>query len=156
MLMDMLGDDGTVLFEGYGDLSVSELLSVILPAYSETDMTVVAPSLPDHAAKALCYWMKKKWATVDGRLADVIGRLTVVANLSERRSPAASGWTACNPFPGRLVTRSVHQNDTAIILPDLAIYGPVNMTYGGHFTASVTRDAGIIGELRDTYARLCP
>lgn len=147
-LRKMLGDDGTVEWEGYGDLSITELLPVMLLPYSEVEMIVATPSLPNQAAESLRFWMKKKWSTRDGGRADVISRLTIVADLSEKKSPLASGWLKVNPFGNRLVLENTEQHDTAIILPDMALYGPINMAYGYHFHALATKCRQTIDELR--------
>ena len=41
-----------------------------------------------------------------------------------------------NPYGERLVLHDMRQDATAILLPDFAIEGPVNMRYGKHFTAT--------------------
>lgn len=154
-LIDSLGDNGTGLFHGYGDLSLSELFPSVIFRYSETDVLLACPWVPDSLAEVIEYWMRKTWARVNGRgNMDVISRMTVVANLSERKSPEASQWLARNPFPERLTLLSVQQADTAIVMPDLALFGPVNVAYGNHFTATATKNQELIAELRKTYASL--
>jgi hypothetical protein len=152
-----LGEDGTMMWEGYGDLSITELLPVILARYTEVEMMLVAPAVPNRAAEALAYWLRRQLVTIDGmRKVSVLSRLTVVADLSEKRSPLASAWMKENPFGERLILKNVQQNDTALILPDIALYGPMNLTYGKHFTATATKNIKTIAELRKAYANLCP
>lgn len=154
-LRESLGVDGTAFFHGYGDLSLSELLPPLLLNYSETELMVVTPCLPDMAAETIAKWMKKQWARMDGTgNVDVIARLTLITSLSEKRSPLASAWVKGKPFGDRLTLCDVQQNDTAILLPDLALYGPVNLTYGGHFTAMATKNARTIASLREQYEAL--
>ena len=156
-LRKLLGDGGTMLWEGYGDLSIAELLPVILARYTEVEMMLVAPSIPNRAAEVLSYWLRRQMVTVDGkRKVPVLARLTIVADLSEKRSPLASTWLKENPYGERLVLKNVQQNDTALILPDIALHGPFNLTYGKHFTATATKNAKTIVELRNTFANLCP
>lgn len=156
-LRKQLGDGGTMLWEGYGDLSIAELLPVILARYTEVEMILAAPSIPSRAAEVLAYWLRRQMVTVDGkRKVPVLSRLTIVADLSEKRSPLASTWLKKNPYGERLVLKNVQQNDTALLLPDIALYGPFNLTYGNHFTATITKNAKTIAELKKAYADLCP
>lgn len=145
-----------MLFHGYGDLSLNELLPVVLLAYAETDMMLVCPTLPDRAAETLLYWLRRELPRMDGKSKfHVVKSLTLIANLSEKKSPLASTWLANNPFQGRLTLHNKQQNDTALILPDLALYGAFNLTHSGHFTAIATKNAGMIDSLRSTYLSLC-
>lgn len=138
-LRDALKNGGSREIEGYGDLSLAELLPAILTRYYETDMLIAAPSVPDQAAEAIATWMRRSIARMDGRgRLNYIARLTIVAALSPELSPTASGWLRENPFPGRLTLVDMAQEDTAILLPDFAITGPVNMRYGRRFTATAT------------------
>lgn len=150
-----LGESGTGFFHGFGDLSLKELMPVIMTRYSEVEMIFVCPYLPDSAAATLQRWLHKTWARADGAGSiNAIAGLTLVTDLRETKSPVASTWLTGNPFAGRLFLCNAQQNDTAIILPDLAIFGPVNLAYGGHFTAMVTKDAQIISDLRKNYMSL--
>ena len=149
-LREKLGNGGTMFFHGYGDLSIAELLPVILTRYSETDMTIVCPALPDAAANVLQHWMDKKW----GGSKNVLRHLTLITNLHNKKSPAASKWVKNNPWPDRLVPCNIQQNDTALLLPDIAIYGGLNMSHCGHFTALASTNAKVIENLRTTYRSL--
>lgn len=154
-LRNQLGEEGTAFFHGYGDLSLSDLLPVILLRYEEVDMTVVAPSLPDLAAETLRYWLRRELPQAHGKgRVRTLSRLTLIADLSEKRSPLASTWLKDNPFGERLMLHSVQQNDTAILLPDLALFGPINLTYGGHFTAIATKNTTTIAALRKNYEHM--
>lgn len=154
-LREGLGKDGTAWWHGYGDLSLSELLPPLLLQYSEAELMVVTPALPDRAAETIAKWMKKQWARMDGTgSVYAIAHMTLVTDLSEKRSPLASTWVNEKPFGERLTLKNVQQNDTAIVLPDLALYGPINMTYGRHFTALATRNAKTIAGLRRVYEGL--
>lgn len=155
LLIDRLGDGGTVFFHGYGDLSIAELLSALLMYYCEVKMTLVVPSLPDNAAEAVAKVMRRTRARMNGAgNMNVIAHLTIVADLSERRSPMASEWVKENPFGERLTLRNVQQNDTAILLPDMALWGAMNLSYGGHFTALATKNARTIETLRGMYEEM--
>ena len=152
-LRDALGDDGTREIEGYGDLSLAELLPAILTRYAETTMLIAAPTIPDQAAETLQRWMNRQWERADGRgKMDVISRLTIVADLRRRKSPAVSAWLKENPFGDRLVLIDKPQTDTALLLPDFAITGPLNLAYGEHFTATATTNKERIGELWARYS----
>lgn len=154
-LVKRVGEGGTVLWHGYGDLSLSELLPAVLRRYAETEVTLVMPWLPDALAEIIAKWMRKQWARMDGKGSiNVISHMTLIADIRESRSPLASQWLKENPFGERLTLRSVQQNDTAIVLPGMAWYGPVNITYGAHFTAIVTKNASTIAGLREMYKGL--
>ena len=142
-------DGGTTEIEGYGDLSLAELLEPLVARYNGVELLIVAPALPDQAAEALAKWMKLTWARMDGR-GHIwrITHLTIVANLTKKRSPMASAWKKDNPWGERLTMIHRQQEDTAIVLPDFAIEGPVNMQYGHHFTATATTDPERISALR--------
>lgn len=138
-LRDSIGQHGKTRFQGFGDMSLTELLPALLTRYSETQMMIVAPTLPDQAAGVIGRWLKHQWARMDGNgKLDVIKRLTIIADLSEERSPMASDWLKDNPFEGRLTLVDRAQADTAILLPDLAITGPLNLQYGQNFICTVT------------------
>ena len=154
-LRSKLGADGTTFFHGYGDLSLAEILPVLLTRYSETEMMMVAPALPNGAAKVLKQIMEKEWAKKDGKgKLNTISRLTLVTDLRKSKSPMASSWLNENPFPERLILHDVQQGDTAIILPDIALFGAINLTYGGHFTGIATKRAKTISALKSAYEKL--
>lgn len=145
---------GTMQFEGYGDLSLAELIPAVLTRYSETELLIAAPSLPDQAAEALLAWMKKTWARMDGK-GNLwrVQHLTIVTDLSAERSPLASLWLEDNPLGERLTLVNKSQPDTAILLPDFAITGPVNMQYSAHFVAEATTD---MEKVRDLWKLFLP
>ena len=154
-LVKSLGTGGTSWWHGYGDLSLSELLQAILLRCSDTEMLLVAPSLPDMAAEEVAKGLRRRWAKADGTgSVYALSRLTLITDLSEKRSPLASTWLKDNPFGERLMLKNVQQNDTAILLPDLALFGPINLTYGGHFTAIATKNTRTIATLRTQYEAL--
>lgn len=154
-LMGQLEEGCTMLFHGYGDLSMAELLPALLVRYSGTEMILATPSLPDNTAEAVAKIMRMKHARMDGSgNVAVIRHLTLLTNLSERRSPMASAWVRNNPFGERMTLKHVQQNDTAILMPDVALIGPINLTYGGRFTALATRDARTIAALRSEYEKM--
>lgn len=148
-------DGGTTQFEGYGDLSLSELLGPLVARYNGVDIMIVAPSLPDQAAEVIDKWMKLTWARMDG-LGSVwrIEHLTIVSDLSSEKSPVASTWLKENPFGERLTLHDIQQEDTAILLPDFAITGPVNMRYGNHFVATATTLREKVKALWEQYTEL--
>lgn len=140
-LRNILEKDGTAQMEGYGDLSLTELLPALLTRYSNAEMLIAAPSLPDQAAEIIATWMRKQWARMDGcGNVNVIARLTIVSDLSEEHSPMASDWLKDNPFGERLTLVNRPQTETVILMSDFAITGPVNMRYGYHFTATATTE----------------
>lgn len=149
---DAIGTKGTMEIEGYGDLSLTELLPAILKRYAETELMIVAPTLPDQATEVIATWMRRTIARMDGngRL-NYIRRLTIVTDLSEAASPDASAWLNENPYGERLVLHDMQQDATAMLLPDFAIEGPVNMRYGKHFTATAYGKREDVEELWTKY-----
>ena len=152
---DAVGTSGTTLIEGYGDLSLTELMPALLTRYAETEMMIVAPALPDQAAEIIQTWMQKQWARSDGQgKINVIAHLTIVSELTKRKSPLAAGWLKENPFGERLTLFDVKQTETAILMPDFAIDGPVNMRYGNHFVATATGKKEDVNALWEKYKAL--
>ena len=139
MLRDAISKGGTAQFQGYGDLSLTELLPALLTRYSEAEMVIVMPALPDQAAEVIAKWMKQQWAmrTGPGKL-NTLSHLTIIADLSAEKSPMASEWLKENPFGERLTLINKTQDDTAILLPDIAITGPLNLRYGKNFVCTAT------------------
>lgn len=146
---------GTTQFEGYGDLSLTELLGPMLTRYSETEMMIVAPSLPDQAAEVIDKWMRRQWSMRDGNgKLDVISHLTIVAKLEKESSHYIAAWLKDKPFGDRLTLIEIEQDDTAILFPDFAITGPVNMRYGYHFEAMATTEPEKVAALWEKYRKI--
>lgn len=100
---------------------------------------IVAPSMPDQATEVINRWMRQQWPHANGKdKLDTIAHLTIVADLSPVKSPIMSEWMKDNPFAGRLTLINRQQADTAILLPDIAITGPLNLRYGQNFVCTVT------------------
>lgn len=153
-LRNLIGRYETREFEGYGDLSLTELLPAILAHYSEVDVMIVAPTIPDQAAEVIERSMRKQWARMDGKgKLNVIAHLTLVADMRRKKSPKAAQWLRQNPFADRLTLVNRQQGDTAILLPDMAITGPINLQYGNNFTATATASESRISMLRDRYSK---
>ena len=147
-LRDSIKDGGTTQFQGYGDMSLTELLPCLLTRYTETELLIAAPAIPDQAAEVINRWMRQQWPHANGKdKLDTIARLTIVADLSQEKSPLVSEWMKDNPFAGRLTLVNRQQADTAILLPDIAITGPLNMRYGQNFVCTVTTVAEKVREL---------
>lgn len=154
-LRDVIGNNGKTQFKGYGDLSLAEFLPALLTRYSEADMMIVAPSIPNQAASAICKWMGRRWARMDGKgKIDCISHLTVVADLGEEPSPVASSWLKDNPFGRRLSLYDRKQDNTAILMPDIAITGPMNLQYSEPFVCSVTTIPDEVSALWKEYSKL--
>lgn len=153
LLRDSIAKGGTEQFQGFGDLSLTELLPAIMTRYSETELLIAAPSIPDQAAEVIRRWMKQQWARRDGSgKLDAVRHLSIIADLGEEQSPAASLWLKDNPFGDRLTLVDRQQAETAILLPDFAVTGPVNMRYGRHFTATVTTVPAEVKKLWDKFS----
>lgn len=156
-LRNAIKNGGKREFQGYGDLSLTELLPALLTRYSETEMLIAAPAIPDQAADIIHRWMRKQWARMDGTgKIDVVTKLTIIADLSPEQSPKASEWLKENPFPGRLTLadKPVAPDQQALQLPDLAILGPLNLRYGKNFTCTATTVQEEVDALWKQYARL--
>lgn len=154
-LRDAIQNKARTQFKGFGDLSLTELLPALLTRYSETTMMIVAPSIPDQAADIIYTWLSRTWARMDGKgRLNVLSKLTVIADLSEEASPAVNMWLTNNPFPDRLVLVNKAQDDTALLLPDIAITGPLNMRYDKEFVCNVTAIPDEVSELWKTYSKL--
>lgn len=155
ILRSNVGNAGTVQFEGYGDLSLTELLPALLTRYNNTELLIAAPTMPAQATDIITKWMRWQWAKMDGSgKVDVIKHLTIVTNLRKRKSAEMSQWLKDNPFGERLTLCDVKQTDTAILLPDFAIVGPVNMQYGYHFVATATGKKEDVDALWQQYTKL--
>lgn len=153
-LRSILGKNGTAEFEGYGDLSLTELLPPLVNHYNGTALLIAATALPDQAADVIKACMGKYWALVDGSgKTPAITHLTIIADLSEGKSPKASQWLKENPWDGRLTLVDTAQEETAILLPDFAINGPVNMRYGNPFTATATTEPEKVKALWEKFAK---
>lgn len=155
MLRDAIGDNGKTLFEGYGDMSLTELLPAILSRYFEIDMIIAAPAIPDQAADIIYEWMRRTWGRMDGKgRMNCLHKLTIIADLGEDASPKAAQWLKNNPFPDRLTLVDKAQTDTVLLLPDLAVTGPLNFRYGEHFVCEVTTIQSEVDELQRHYAEV--
>lgn len=147
LLRDAIGTHGRTRFEGYGDLSLTEMLPAMLTRYSETMMMIIAPSIPDQAADIIDEWLRKTWARMDGKgRLNVLSHLTIVADLSETASPTLSTWLTNNPYPNRLTLVNKPQDVTALLLPDMVVVGPMNFRYGERFVCEVTTIADEVSE----------
>lgn len=151
-LRDAIKDGGTEQFQGYGDVSLTEMLPALLTRYTETELMIVAPSIPDQATEVINRWMRQQWPHANGKdKLDTIARLTIVADLSPVKSPMMSEWAKENPFGDRLLLVNRSQADTAILLPDIAITGPLNLRYGQNFVCTVTTVAEQVRNLWEQY-----
>ena len=154
-LRDAIQNKAKTQFKGFGDLSLTELLPAMLTRYSETTMMLVAPSIPDQAADIIYTWLRRTWARMDGKgRLNVLSKLTIIADLSKEASPTANLWLTNNPFPDRLVLVNKAQDDTAMLLPDIAITGPLNMRYDKEFVCDVTTISSEVSDLWSVYSKL--
>lgn len=152
-LRERIGSDGTEEFMGYGDMSITELLPAMVTYYTQTRLLIAAPSIPDQAAEAIAWVMRRSLARMDGKgNVDVVTRLTIVTDME--RSPMVRLWLKDDTFKGRLRVIDVKQEDTAILLPNFAVSGPVNMRYGYEFIATATTNAETIEKLWEKFSRL--
>ena len=154
-MRDAIKNKAKTQFKGFGDLSLTELLPALLTRYSETTMMIVAPSIPDQAADIIYTWLRRTWARMDGKgRLNVLSKLTIIADLSEEASPAVNLWLTNNPFPDRLVLVNKPQDDTALLLPDIAITGPLNFRYDKEFVCDVTAIPEEVSALWKAYSKL--
>lgn len=151
-LRNKLGKNGTAEIEGYGDLSLTELLPPMVTRYHGTKLLIVAPSLPDQAADIIKVCMRKEWVSVDGSgKIPAITQLTIITDLSPEKSPIASLWKKANPCRERMTLIDKSQEETVILLPDFAITGPVNLRYGHRFIATATTNPETVATLWKMY-----
>lgn len=154
-LRKTLKQGGRDQIRGYGDMSLTELLPALLTSYNETELMIVAPAIPDQAAEIINTWMRWQWMKVDGSgKIHVLTRMTIIADLSPEQSPMASEWLKENPFGNRLTLVDKAQDDTALLLPDIAITGPLNLRYGQNFTCDVTTVQEEVDALWKQYSKL--
>lgn len=154
-LRKALKQGGRDQIRGYGDMSLTELLPALLTSYNETELMIVAPVIPDQAAEIIRTWVKWQWVKVDGSgKIYVLTHLTIIADLSPEQSPMASEWLKENPFGDRLTLVDKAQDDTALLLPDIAITGPLNLRYGQNFTCDVTTVQEEVDALWKQYSKL--
>ena len=155
LMRDAIKNKAKTQFKGFGDLSLTELLPALLTRYSETTMIIVAPSIPDQAADIIYTWLRHTWARMDGKgRLNVLSKLTIIADLSEEASPTVNMWLTNNPFPDRLVLVNKAQDDTALLMPDIAITGPLNMRYGKEFVCDVSTIPSEVSALWKAYSKL--
>ena len=89
-LRDSIAGGGTKQFMGYGDLSIYELLPALLLRYDQTEMMILAPTLPDLAAEIIAICMNQQRSLRNGKgNVDVINHLTVIADISSDSSSDA-------------------------------------------------------------------
>lgn len=153
-LRKALKQGGRDQIRGYGDMSLTELLPALLTSYNETELMIVAPAVPDQAAEIIAKWAKWQWVCIDGRKIYVLQHLTIIADLSPEQSPMASEWLRQNPFGDRLTLVDKAQDDTALLLPNIAITGPLNLRYGQNFTCNVTTVQEEVDALWKQYSKL--
>ena len=154
-LRKALKQGGRDQIRGYGDMSLTELLPALLTSYNETELMIVAPVIPDQAAEIIRTWVKWQWVKVDGSgKIYALTHLTIIADLSPEQSPMASEWLKENPFSDRLTLVDKAQDDTALLLPDIAITGPLNLRYGQNFTCDVTTVQEEVDALWKQYSKL--
>ena len=112
-------------------------------------------AIPDQAADIIYEWMRRTWGRMDGKgRMNCLHKLTIIANLGDSASPKVSQWVKSNPFPERLVLVDKAQTDTVLLLPDLAVTGPLNFRYGEHFVCEATAIQGEVDALWKSYTEV--
>ena len=103
-LRDSIENGGRTQFQGYGDLSITELLPALLARYTETELMIVAPTMPDQATEVITRWMRQQWPHANGvDKLNVVRQLTIITDLSPAKSPVMSDWLKDNPFAGGMI-----------------------------------------------------
>lgn len=162
----------TVMMNGYGDMTLCELLPVMLERYAECEVMVVVPTLPPQLREVLDRWARQTWG--DGSRA--VAQMWVITDARESKSPGAAEWSR----GAGVAMASCQQNDTAVVVrgrgsrgesqgsrgesresrgesresrvesqefgEDVMVTGAVNVRPSGMFTAVVTRDEKMIAE----------
>ena len=154
-LRDSIARGGTKQFMGFGDLSLTELLPALLMRYDSIEMMIVAPALPEQATDVIRASLRKQRARRDGRgNIDVISHLTIITDLSNEYSQLASLWQKNNSFGERLKLVDLQQEDTVILLPDIVLYGPINLRYGHQFEATISTLPEVVERFWEKYRKL--
>lgn len=154
-LRDSIARGGTKQFMGFGDLSLTELLPALLMRYDSIEMMIVAPALPEQATDVIRASLRKQRARRDGRgNLDVISHLTIITDLSNEYSQLASLWQKNNSFGERLKLVDLQQEDTVILLPDIVLYGPINLRYGHQFEATISTLPEVVERFWEKYRKL--
>ncbi len=143
----------TVLVNGYGDMTLTELLPEVLQRYSEADVLMALPTVPEQMRTLVGRMLRRTWALAQGGNVDVVRRLRLITDARASKSPGLVEWAQGQE---RLRLANAQHNDTLIIVHNgnpqgecaLAIMGPVNMVPCGQWTAMVTRDPVLLAELR--------
>jgi hypothetical protein len=134
-------------------MSITELLPPLMTRYAETEMLIAAPSIPDQAAEAIAFEMRRKWSRADGPgKMDEISHLTIITDVS--RSPMLALWIKNGTYGDRLTVIDRRQEEDVILLPDLAILGFKNMRYSEHFIGTITGAPDRVAALWEQFASL--
>jgi hypothetical protein len=136
-------------------MSITELLPALMTRYAETEMLIAAPSIPDQAAEAIAFEMRRKWSRADGPgKMDEIAHLTIITDVS--RSPMLALWIKNGTYGDRLTVIDRRQEEDVILLPDLAILGFKNMRYSEHFIGTITGAPDRVAALWESVRGLDP
>lgn len=146
------------MMNGYGDMTLCELLPVMLERYAECEVMVAVPTLPPQLREVLDRWTRQTWG--DGSRA--VARIWVITDARESKSPGAAEWSR----DAGVAMASCQQNDTTVVVrgrgsrvesqgsrgegrefgEDVMVMGAVNVRPSGMFTAVVTKDEKMIAE----------
>lgn len=152
-LLSLLEDSDPLFFQGFGDLSLSDLLSPLLSGISLSDVLLMCPTLPSPIHPFLRSWYLKRWSTGDSSDGTPpIASLTIVTDCRSSRSGDIRAWRDSliqDGLPCQSVALSHYvQNDTCLIVNDLLIYGNMNIVPRNPFSAIVTRSPHLVSEYR--------
>ena len=141
----------TVLIEGYGDMTLNELLPVALGRCQEAEVIITAPLMPEELCRTIGTLLYHTWALPDGGNINKIAHMRVITDARASKSPAVMEWA--KRYGGQVELASCQQNDTMVLVTDsnsaddMAIVGPVNVQPCGQWTTMVTRDPVLMAEL---------
>lgn len=139
----------TVAFEGYGDLTLADLLPVLGDTCIGHDLTIVAPNIPRYLRSAILHSMTST-VVRQGKNTPRHPHLTIVTDTSEERSPDLRHLA--ESMPDRITLCHAVQSDTMLLLPDELWFG--NIGRGARFVGVVTRDPNLIATITSPIRQL--
>ena len=152
-ILHNLKDTSYVYFEGYGDMTLNELLPVVFDGFSDADVMLAVPVMPERLISTLRELTKRSWANPSGRgSVPLIKRFRIITDARSTKSPGVLDF--CRELRSQCAgsgVASLQQNDTIIIVRDaystIMIFGSVNSRPSCQWTAFVTNDQGHIADV---------
>jgi len=140
--MRQLEERQTVVFEGYGDLTLNELLPVLGDIHIGQDITIITPNVPRYLLSGIQHMLA---ATVVKKGKNTLRHphMTITTDTSEQHSPGLK--ELADRVGDRITLNHQQLSDTMILLQGELWFG--NVGHGKHFHGIVTREPFLIREL---------